>query len=449
MAVDRSILAPNPTRRTYLTVLEAALAAVEPRACTGQALSRDEGQLQAAGRRYDLDAVRHLYVVGCGKAGAPMAQAVEEVLGDRIDAGVVVVKYGHGAPPRQVRLVEAAHPLPDREGVAGARAVVKLARQAGQDDLVVVLISGGGSALLTLPAAGLELEDLHGLTDLLLGCGATIHEINTLRRHCSAVKGGRLAQQIAPAQALGLVLSDVVGNALDAIASGPLTPDPTTFADAWAVVERYGLAGDLPARVRRHLQRGLQGQVPDTPKPGDPCFERVETAIVGDNARAAAGAARAAQESGYNTAILSTFVEGEAREVARVVAALGKEVVRHGRPQHPPACLVLGGETTVTLRGQGKGGRNQELALAAALALAGWPRITVVALGTDGTDGPTDAAGGIVDGRTVARARAAGLDPQAHLQDNDAYPLLRASHDLLVTGPTQTNVNDLLLVFVE
>jgi glycerate 2-kinase len=449
MTIDPTILNPNPRRRAYLPVLEAALAAVEPRGCTVRALHREGDWLHIGDRTYELGEVRNLYVVGCGKAGAPMAQGVEDVLGDRVTSGVAVVKYGHTAPTQTVRLVEAGHPLPDAQSVAGARAVVDLASRAGESDLVLVLLSGGGSALLTLPAPGLTLEDLQGLTGLLLRCGATIHEINTLRRHCSAVKGGQLARQIAPARAAGLILSDVVGNPLATIASGPLVPDPSTFADAWAAIAKYELGDDLPSRVRDHLQAGLRGEIPETPKPGDPLFDRVQVTIVGDNALAAESATRAATRAGYHSQVLSTYVEGEAREVAQVVAALGKEVVRHNRPLAPPTCLILGGETTVTVRGNGTGGRNQELALAAALALEGWPQITVVALGTDGNDGPTDAAGGMVDGGTVARARAAGLDPLEHLQNNDAYPLLRACQDLLITGPTNTNVNDLTLVFVE
>ncbi|HET90927.1 MAG TPA: glycerate kinase [Chloroflexi bacterium] len=449
MKIDRRILNPNPARQAYLPILEVALSAVEPRGCTRQALRRSGDRLWVGERVYDLDRVRDVYVVGCGKAGAPMVQGVEDVLGDHITAGVVVVKEGHVAPTRQVRLVEAGHPLPDARSVMGARAVVDLLQRVGERDLVIVLISGGGSALLTLPAPGLALQDLQELTDLLLRCGATIEEINTLRKHCSAVKGGQLARQMAPARVLGLVLSDVVGNSLATIASGPLVPDPTTFADAWAVVEKYGLGDSLPPAVREHLQAGLHGRGAETPKPGEAVFDQVQVEIVGDNALAAEGGAQAAAEAGYHAQVLTTFVEGEAREVAWVAAALGKEVVRHARPCPAPACLILGGETTVTLRGGGTGGRNQELALAAALALEGWSGITVVALGTDGNDGPTDAAGGMVDGSTAARARAAGLDPLFHLQDNDAYPLLQATDDLLITGPTNTNVNDLILILVE
>lgn len=449
VGIDRSLFLPNPKRQVYAEILTAALDAVDPYVCVRQHLQRIGNHVRCGGRIFNLQDVRNVYVLGFGKAAGPMAQAVEAILGDRITAGFAIVKEGYGVPTEHVTIWEAAHPVPDKRSVEGARRLVELARQAGADDLVIVLISGGGSALFTLPAAGLTLADLQATTDLLLKCGATINEINAVRKHCSAVKGGWLAHTLAPATTVGLILSDVIGNPLDVIASGPLSPDPTTFRDAWAVLEKYNLVDQVPPAVRQRLEAGLRGDVPETPKPGDPAFQRVHLVIVGDNARAAEAAARAALARGYNAEVLSTFVEGEAREVARVVAALGKEVSRHHRPVPPPACLVLGGETTVTVRGGGKGGRNQELALAAAIALAGWPHITVAALGTDGTDGPTDAAGGMVDGSTRARARALGLDPLLHLRNNDAYPFLAAVHDLIVTGPTRTNVNDLIVVFVE
>ncbi len=449
MPVQPQVFQPNPRRRIYAQIIQAALDAVSPERCIRQNLERAGSHIRSGGRIYNLDEIRHVYVVGGGKAAAAMARTVEDILGDRVDAGVVVVKDGYRVPTRIVEVYEAGHPIPDERSVEGARRVLDLVSRAGEDDLVIVLISGGGSALLAYPADSITLEDMRRTTDLLLRSGATINEINCVRKHCSQIKGGQLARHIAPARALGLILSDVIGNPLDVIASGPLTPDPTTFADAWAVIERYHLVDRIPPRVRAHLQEGMAGRVPETPKPGDPIFQHVHVVIVGDNARAAEAAEREAQSLGYNTHILSTFVEGEAREVARVIAALGKELVRYNRPLPTPACLVLGGETTVTVRGQGKGGRNQELALAAALALEGWERITVVALGTDGTDGPTDAAGGMVDGHTVERARAAGLDPERYLQENDAYPLLQATQDLLVTGPTLTNVNDLIFVFAE
>lgn len=447
--INTDILHLSEHRKVYLQIIQAALEAVDPYACVSSALQRSGNLIRVHGRIFNLQEVRHIFVVGFGKAAAPMAQAVEDVLGDRITEGVAIVKEGHTLPTRHVRTLEAAHPVPDERSIHAAMEVVNLAHRAQEGDLVIVLISGGGSALLTLPAEGLTLKDIQRTTEMILRAGATINELNAVRKHLSAVKGGQLARYIAPAHAVGLVLSDVVGNPLDVIASGPLSPDPTTFADAWAVLEKYHLLEAVPPRVRRHLQQGLQGRIPETPKPGDPLFQRVNIVIVGDNARAAEAAAHAARENGYNALVLSTFVEGEAREVARVVVALGKEVRRYNHPVPVPACLVLGGETTVTVRGNGIGGRNQELALAAAIALEDWPGITVVALGTDGTDGPTDAAGGMVDAGTVVRAREAGLSPLDDLMNNNAYPLLRATGDLIITGPTRTNVNDLMLVFVE
>ena len=445
------VLAPNPeARRPILQILEAALAAVDPHQAVAAHLKRQDGLLQVGEGRYALDDYRQLLVLGAGKAGAPMAQAVESILGDRIAQGLVVVKEGYAAPTERVTLVEAGHPVPDERGVAAGRRILALAQDAGPDDLALVLISGGGSALLVAPAPGLTLADLQAMNRLLLACGATIQEINTLRKHCSAVKGGQLARALYPATAITLVLSDVVGSPLDVIASGPTVPDPSTWADAWAVVERYGLADKLPPAIVTRLQAGLRGEIPDTPKPGDPIFEKVRTLIVGENRVAALAALAEARKLGYRSLLLTTFLEGEAREVGGFLAALGKEVQASGHPLTPPACLVLGGESTVTLgQSPGKGGRNQEAALAAALALEGTVGIHVACLATDGTDGPTDGAGGLVDGSTLARGRALGLDGEAHLRRHDAYPFLEAVGDLLVTGPTRTNVNDLLLVLVE
>jgi hydroxypyruvate reductase len=314
-------------------------------------------------------------------------------------------------------------------------------------DLVIAVLSGGGSALLTLPAPALTLDDLQQTTHLLLGCGATIVELNAVRKHLSQIKGGGMARLATPASLVSLVLSDVVGDPLDAIASGPTVPDPTTFADAWAVLERHDLVGRVPPAVRERLEAGVEGRVPDTPKPGDPLFRDAWSLIVGSNRLAAEAAVEAARAHGLGSLLLSTFVEGEARQVARVAAALVKELVNYDRPLPRPACLVWGGETTVTLRGQGRGGRNQELALAAALAMQELPGVALLALGTDGTDGPTDAAGAVATGETITRARSLGLDPIAHLAENDAYPFFDALDDLIRTGPTGTNVNDLLFLF--
>ncbi|MDR7420007.1 MAG: glycerate kinase, partial [Armatimonadota bacterium] len=360
-------------------------------------------------------------------------------------AGVVVTKYGYLERLYGIELIEAGHPLPDTNGWRGARRIVDLVVPAGPDDLVLVLISGGGSALLPLPAEGVTLDEKIATTDLLLRSGATINEMNTVRKHLSAVKGGWLARHAAPATVVTLVLSDVLGNPLDVIASGPTVPDPTTFADAVEVVRRFGLWNRVPASVRLRLERGAAGEVPDTPKPGDAAFERARAVIIGDITAAAAAAADRAQALGYQTRLGPTDVQGEARDVGETFGRSVRESYETLGAAGRPMCLIAGGETTVTVRGRGRGGRNQELALGAAGPIAGLPQALVASFGTDGTDGPTDAAGAVADGSTLARAREQGLDPQVALADNDTYPFFQALGDLIITGPTNTNVNDLWL----
>jgi hydroxypyruvate reductase len=453
---DPTILVADPARRQrILPVLEAALHAVDPGPAVSRAMQRAGSQLTIGDAVYDLDQFEHVYLLGFGKAAVAMGLAAAAALGERLTAGALLTKHGHAAGaetlPASVAVLEAGHPVPDAAGVHAAQRIAALAQQATARDLVLCLISGGGSALLTLPAAGLTLPDLQAATEALLRCGASIDEINTLRKHLEQLKGGQLARLAGPATLASLVLSDVVGSPLDVIASGPTVPDHSTWADAWQIVQRYGLEPALPEPVVQRLRAGLAGHLPDTPKPDDIAFDRCQTIVVADNALAVQAAQMAAHQQGFNALVLSTFVEGEASEVAKVAVALGREVVAHGRPVAPPACLLLGGETTVTLRGAGQGGRNQELALTAALLLARIPegeRIVLASLATDGSDGPTDSAGGLVDAGSVVRGRTLGLDAAAHLAGNDAYPFLNASGDLLRTGPTQTNVNDLLALFV-
>jgi hydroxypyruvate reductase len=445
-------------------IMRAALDAVEPGAAVRRHMRLAAGRLivedsQGGQRAYDLDGCERILVVGGGKAGAPMAGAVAEILGRRLTGGVVVVKHGHGldgsASAAPIEIVEAGHPLPDQAGLRGAGRIADILRQATSRDLVVCLISGGGSALMTSPVPGVSLADLQTLTRVLLGCGATINQINTIRKHLSQLKGGRLAQLAAPAAVVSLILSDVVGDPLEVIASGPTVPDPTTFQDAWSILARHNILQDVPPSITSHLSAGLEGGVPETPKPGDPIFDGVQNVIVGSNRLAAQAAAAEARRRGWQTLLLTTFLEGEAREVGRVIAGLAKGLARNetmvpvGRPVSKPTCLVLGGETTVTLRGDGKGGRNQELALAAALALVGWEGILLASLGTDGTDGPTDAAGAFADGASMARAVQLGLNAEVYLARNDAYHFFQQLGDLIITGPTRTNVNDLILVLVQ
>jgi glycerate 2-kinase len=446
------ITLPSGYKTAVQAVQRAALNAVDPGKAIHRHLRLENHALILDERLYDLNRFQHVWIAGGGKAVSPMVAALAETLKERLSGGVAVTKYGH-APAAAVgesslvRIVEAGHPVPDAASVDGACQLADVAASAGEMDLVICLLSGGASALLTLPVSGVELADVQLLTDRLLRSGATINELNTVRKHLSRIKGGGLARIAAPATVISLILSDVVGDPLDVIASGPTAPDPTTFADAWATLEHYGLTEIAPASILQRLRAGLEGAVPDTPKPDDPIFEKVHNVVVGSNRLAAEAAVEAAQGLGLNTLLVSTFVEGEAREVARVAVAIAKEIRQYGRPVAPPACVVWGGETTVTVRGDGRGGRNQELALASALALEGWPDVILVALATDGTDGPTDAAGALATGDTVVRARELGLDPSDFLARNDSYRFFERLGDLIVTGPTQTNVNDLLFLF--
>lgn len=424
-------------RRHALSIFRAAVQAADPRRTVKAALEKQ-----------DLSRYRRIFVVGAGKASAAMAQAAEQALGRRIHGGWINTKDGHLAPLKRITLHEASHPVPDARGVEGARRIAEIAAQAQEGDLLLCLISGGGSALLPLPLEPLTLEEKQETTRLLLACGATIHEINAVRKHLSAIKGGRLARLAHPAHVLALLLSDVVGDPLDVIGSGPAAPDTSTFATAWAVIEKYGLQEKIPARARRLLEEGLAGRMAETPKPGDPCFLRTRNVIVGSNRLAVDAAARRARELGYRPLVLSTTIEGETRDIAGMHAAIAREIVTTGRPARPPVCVISGGETTVTLRGQGLGGRNQEFALAAAIVLEGLPGVLAFSAGTDGTDGPTDAAGAMADGTTLARAAQLGLDARRALAQNDSYHFFEPLGDLVMTGPTGTNVMDVRLMLV-
>jgi hydroxypyruvate reductase len=435
-------------REAARQIFAAALRAVDPGEAVRRHLIREGTKLRAGAEVLDLAAVRQIIVVGCGKAAAPMAAAVEGILGDRITRGVVVTKYGHLHPTRTIRVHEAGHPVPDAAGLAGSEAVLEHMRHLGPQDLVLLLISGGGSALSPAPVAGITLEEKRALTGALLACGADIREMNTIRKHISRIKGGQLAQAAQPARVVALVLSDIVGDPLDAIASGPTVPDPTSYADALGILDRYRIREQVPASIRARLEAGARGEVPETPKPGDPLFARVVHVIVGSNIQALEAAYHEASRLGLPPMILSSSVEGETRDIARMHAAIAREIRQTGNPLPPPACVISGGETTVTLTGSGKGGRNQEFTLAAALDIAGLSGVVVLSGGTDGTDGPTDAAGALADGETCARAAAQGLDPRASLAADDSYHFFQALDDLLITGPTNTNVMDVRLILV-
>jgi glycerate 2-kinase len=435
-------------RRQAMAIFQAALRAVDPVAAVLKHVRRVDDAIWVGTRRFEFKDDDGILVVGAGKAGAPMAKALEDLLGTRITEGAIVVKEGHSLPLRRVRVHEAGHPVPDERGLRGAEDIIALVDRAGARDLVLCVLSGGGSALLVAPSEGITLADKQEVTRLLLACGADIHEINTVRKHLSRAKGGQLARSAHPATVVSLILSDVIGDDLNVIASGPTVPDASTFADADRVFNKYGIWERLPEPVKRRIRLGLKGDLQDTPKSDDPVFERCFAELVGTNIQALQAAADEAQRLGYKALILSSSIEGEAREVAKMFTAIAREIRASANPIAPPACILCGGETTVTLQGDGKGGRNQEFALAAALVLDGMHKTVALCGGTDGTDGPTDAAGAIVDGYTASRARAKGLDPADYLRRNDAYHFFQALEDLVITGPTRTNVMDVYIILV-
>ncbi|NPU83931.1 MAG: glycerate kinase [Syntrophaceae bacterium] len=425
-------------------IFQAALRAVDPFECVRRHAGRVEARLRA-------DRCERLAVLAFGKAACAMTRGLLESLPACDAPGIVVTKYGHvsgTALPERIAVFEAGHPVPDENGVSATVRAVDLVRSAGADALVVCLISGGGSALLAAPREGITLGEKQEMTRLLLEAGADIVELNTVRKHVSRVKGGRLAEDAAPAGVISLILSDVIGDRLDSIASGPTAPDETTYGDALQVLERYRLTGRVPGSVLRTLARGARGDILETPKPGSPLFGRVENVIVGSNRLALEAVQEKAREMGYEAVVLTSELRGEARDAARWLAGKAREA-RSGRTgDGRPLCLISGGETTVTVTGSGIGGRNTELALAFALEIEGLDGITLLSAGTDGTDGPTDAAGAFADGNTAIEAGRAGLDPGAFLTNNDSYTFFKKAGGLLVTGPTGTNVMDIQILLL-
>jgi hydroxypyruvate reductase len=434
----------NSGARVRLTaIFRAALAAVDAETAVRRALHRDGAQLAIAGRAVAPNA--RLVVLAAGKAAAAMAAGVEAVAADRVAAGLAVTKDGHGRALARVAVRESSHPVPDARCEAAARELLAMASSAEPDDVLLVLLSGGASSLLACPQPGISLDEVATTTAALLAAGADIRELNTVRKHLVEVAGGRLARAAAARCIEVLILSDVLGDPLDVIASGPCTPDPSMFADALAVLAARALRERIPPRVLAHLEAGARGERAESPKPGDSGFARVHATIVaslGDALRAAGAAARAQQ---LHPIAVSAMLHGEARVAGRRLAALARSLA----PVTVPTCLLAGGETTVTVRGGGVGGRSQELALAAAIELAGCDDVVLLAAGTDGSDGPTDAAGAFADGGSVARAVSRGVNAARALADNDAYEFFAQEGGLLRTGPTGTNVMDLVLIEVQ
>ena len=406
------------------------------------------GQENQAKTELDLDKFQRIFIVGGGKATAPMARAMEELLGERIDKGIINVKYGFTEKLSFTEIIEADHPLPDRNGVDGTKKILDLLDNAGEKDLIFSLISGGGSALLPSPSGKISLEEKQAVTKRLLECGASIDEINGIRKHVSSSKGGQMSRVVFPATTINLMLSDVVGDKMDVIASGPFVPDMSTFDEAWETLQKYQLK-DIPDTIKDHLKKGMKKVIPETPKEGDPIFNRIHNFIIGSNILALEAAGDEAEKMGYHTIILSSMIEGETKDVASVHTAIAMEILKTGIPLNPPACIISGGETTVTIQGEGLGGRNQEFCLAAAMELVDLPpRAVILSGGTDGNDGPTPAAGAIVDTLTVKRGHEMGMDASDYLKNNDSYHFFQKIDELLMTGPTNTNVMDVRIILV-
>jgi glycerate 2-kinase len=427
-------------RADVLAIFNAAVKTVDAAAAVRRHVRVSDTGLEIADTTYLFTSFPNIYIFGAGKAAVPMAQAMETLLGERLSTGIVVTKYGQALPVRKARVLEAAHPIPDFAGLEGARQIAAMARQATEDDLIFCLLSGGGSALLPYPIGDLSLADKQYTTELLLRSGATIREINTVRRHLSQLKGGKLAQLAYPAQIVSLIISDVIGDTLEDIASGPAAPDPTRYSHCLKIIRKYRLEDSIPAAVRQILHRGARGELPaETVTAHDVAFTKVHNVIIASNRLALEGARSHAEGLGYRSSILSDRIEGESRNVAQRLTAR----LRSALNEPEPVCFISGGETTVTVRGDGMGGRNQEFALAAAIEIAGIEGMVVLSAGTDGIDGPTNAAGAIVDGATIFRGQLQGCDATQFLARNDAYNFLRVTDDLLITGPTNTNVMDI------
>jgi glycerate 2-kinase len=435
-------------RKTAKNIFNAGIKAVDPVTCINRHLKIVDGNLEIGNSKFCLEQIDRLFVIGAGKASAAMARRAEQLLGHHIHEGLIITKYGHGVDLTHCRMMEAGHPVPDTNGVNATKALLEMVSKAGPKDLILCMISGGASALTPAPAKGISLTDKQDTTRLLLDCGANIHEINTIRKHLSLIKGGLLCRKANGARMISLILSDVIGDNLDIIGSGITAPDTGSFDDCKKILNRYDLWNRIPKPVRHRICSGVAGNVLETPKPGAPEFANVDNLIIGSLSDALSAAEAEARQQGFAPLVLSSMIQGEAKEVAKVLGAIAKEIRLSNRPIPAPACLLSGGETTVTIKGKGKGGRNMELALAAGIELSGTAQILILSAGTDGSDGPTDAAGAFADGSTASRAAALGLSTSKHLACNDSYHFFQSLEDLLITGPTRTNVMDLQILLI-
>ncbi|WP_342304575.1 glycerate kinase [Methanolobus sp. ZRKC5] len=434
-------------RNDAYSILSDAISAVDPSACVYRAMNKESETVIINDSSYDLSLYDNIYAIAFGKAAISMSKAIEDILGDSLTGGIAVTKHGFGGSLAKMKVYEASHPMPDANSVAAGKTVHDFLEQTGEKDLIFFLISGGGSALITLPRKGVSITDIVKLTDGLMRAGATIDELNTIRKHLCSIKGGGLAKMAYPSQSVSLILSDVVGDPLDVIASGPTVPDTSTFDEFNEIVERYDLK--LSPAAGGLLEDGLEGVIEETPKSGGPVFERASHYLVGNNFLALQEAEKKASELGYNTIILTSSIIGEAKEVAKVFAAIAREERLHGTPLPLPACILAGGETTVTMKGKGAGGRCQEMALSFGIEVADLEGLLFLAAGTDGNDGTTDQAGAFADGDTVQRGKNLQMDARRELYDNNSYVYFKETGDLIATGPTGTNVMDIYMILVD
>lgn len=430
-------------------ILNAAIDSVKPSELIRRTVMIEGNQLVIKNNKFPVDSYKNIYLLGAGKASAAMAYEFEKLLGPKISSGVVSTKYGHSLPCSRIKVIESGHPVLDENGLRAGKEMLELAERCGEDDLVICLLSGGGSSLVESLPAEFSLTELQEVFRILLGCGANIEEMNIVRRHLSKIKGGILAEKIFPATCVSLILSDVINDPLEAISGGVTSPDPSTFEDAYNVLNKYNITKSIPERIHTYITNGIKGLIPETVKPGNIIFKNVTNIILGNNKEALKNARDRAVSLGYNTIIYSEDLQGEAREIGKLFASIAKEIHGDGNPVPAPACVLIGGETTVTIRGKGSGGRNQEVVLAALLEMKNHKFEYIIAsCGTDGTDGPTDAAGAFVSDQIISKSENLKLDPAEYLSTNDSYNFFAKTGGLIITGPTGTNVMDIAVILI-
>ena len=433
-------------------ILAAAIRGADAGKAIRRHVHREADILVVDRSHFDLNVYHHILVIGAGKASVPMAKSICELVGNRLTSGLLITKDGYRSSlnsqlENKVQIIEGSHPIPEQRNIVATSKLTSLVTGLSSKDLVIFLLSGGASSLLMSPSSGISLQDIQRTTSLLLNCGASIAEINTIRKHLDAIKGGGLAKLLAPATVTSLILSDVLGNQIDMIGSGPTAGDPTTFSDAWIILKKYQLVDQVPRAVRVYIAEGLEGNIPETLKPGDPLLKKVTNLIVASNKDALSSAESAARMAGFSTRILTSSLQGEASEEGDHLCKEATRLIAGPSSVSRPACMLAGGETTVSIKGNGRGGRNQELVLGAVKCLSGKDNLLLISLASDGGDGPTDAAGAVATGETYSRGLSMGFYPQDYLSRNDSYHYFEPLGDLIKTGPTFTNVNDLVLFF--